>query len=134
MRLPLFTYGTLQAQEIIESITGLQLQREPAGLSGFACYRVKNALYPGIIPQARKSVTGTVFSGLHDQALQQLDHFEGPLYTRETVTIFNDKRQLMPAWAYVIKPSCRHVLTRELWCYETYETQFIARFRRYYSV
>lgn len=134
MKASLFCYGTLQAKEIIDTITGLSLQGSPATLQGFGCYRVKKAVFPGILPEAQGQVVGTFYTGLHGQALQRLDAFEGELYLRQQVTIINDKRQPTSAWAYVIKQHCRHLLTREPWYYEDYEDRFLARFRNMRNV
>ncbi|MDX1693400.1 MAG: gamma-glutamylcyclotransferase family protein [Ketobacteraceae bacterium] len=125
----LFCYGTLQAREVIESITGMTMQGQAAELQGYSCYRVKNAVYPGIIRSAGGKVPGTLFGGLHSTALARLDRFEGELYDRVVVPVIDDQGQTRKAWAYVIKTGCQHLLTREPWLYEEYESLFLERFR-----
>ena len=125
----LFCYGTLQSREIFNAITGLSPQGEPAWLAGYACYRVKRAVYPGIIIDSQGEVPGTLYRGISRAALQKLDHFEGPLYQRRRLTIISDRGQSIEAWVYVIKTDCRHLLTREVWCYQDHEASFLERFR-----
>lgn len=124
----LFCYGTLQSEKIFRAITGLSPRGEGAWLTGYSCYRVKRALYPGILPEQQGEVPGTLYHGIHRTALQKLDHFEGPLYHRRSLTIISDRGQSIDSWVYVIKPDCRHLLTRELWRYQDYEARFLERF------
>ena len=130
----LFCYGTLQAREIIGAVTGLTLAGENALLHGFSCYRVKNAVYPGITNNPADSVTGTLYEGVDDVALEKLDVFEGEMYERLQLTVVRDQGQSSTAWCYVVKADFQHFLTSERWIYEKYEEQFLTRFRIFSDV
>lgn len=124
----LFCYGTLQSAAIFEAITGIVPSGEAARLQGYACYRVKRAVYPGILKDPRSSVSGTLYRGLNRSALSKLDQFEGAMYDRLKLSVISDGGQSNAAWVYVIKHDCRHLLTRDSWRYEEYESLFLERF------
>jgi gamma-glutamylcyclotransferase (GGCT)/AIG2-like uncharacterized protein YtfP len=111
----LFAYGTLMFPEVWERIAVGEFPSEPATLPGFAIYRVKEAVFPGIVrakPQDR--VEGLVFRGLHDEALFELDAYESDLYDRIPVIVATAQGPL-DCTAYVIPESNRQALTHQPW-------------------
>lgn len=62
-----------------------QLTIQPAILRDYCRHRVRNADYPGVIPQEGESVRGTYVTGLTDADIQRLDYFEGSEYRRNKV-------------------------------------------------
>jgi gamma-glutamylcyclotransferase (GGCT)/AIG2-like uncharacterized protein YtfP len=45
----LFTYGTLMFPEVWQAVVGRQFETTPAQLPGYQIFRVRDAVYPGII-------------------------------------------------------------------------------------
>lgn len=128
MKARLFCYGTLQNDAIFSAITGVTPARQSAVLHGYACYRVKRALYPGVMVSGQGLVPGTLYHGLNPGAINKLDRYEGDLYERQQLRVITDEGQPITAWVYVIKRDCRHLLTRDTWLYEEYESLFLERF------
>ena len=56
----LFTYGTLMFPEVWERISIGPFPSRPATLRGYSIFRVRDALYPGIL----RSKNGAVVNGL----------------------------------------------------------------------
>ncbi|KAJ5343960.1 uncharacterized protein MYU51_002079 [Penicillium brevicompactum] len=107
----LFFYGTLMAPQVLHRVIHgspnpepwqkAMISFQPAILHGYRRHRVQHADYPGILPvdqgtgeqsasdatSARKSVLGTLVSGLTDQDVRRLDCFEGADYTRKQVVV-----------------------------------------------
>jgi gamma-glutamylcyclotransferase (GGCT)/AIG2-like uncharacterized protein YtfP len=56
-----FVYGTLMADEVLTSLLQRVPRMKPATIKGFARYKVKNAVYPAIVPSTpESSVQGQV--------------------------------------------------------------------------
>ena len=83
----LFIYGTLQFLSILKTITGKTFVVKPAVLNGFKRYRVKNAEYPAIIPNAGSKISGYIVEMVDDISLNAIDNFEGVEYEKREVTI-----------------------------------------------
>jgi hypothetical protein len=64
-----------------------KLTIQPAILPDYCRHRVRNADYPGIIPQGGESVRGTYVTGLTDVDMYRLDFFEGSEYRRDKVQV-----------------------------------------------
>lgn len=64
-----FVYGTLLEDSIARKLLGRLPRHKPARLQGYARYRVKDASFPAIIPEASATVDGRVRLG--DWAAQQ---------------------------------------------------------------
>lgn len=141
----LFTYGTLMFPEVWRIVVCKNFETTPANLPGHEIYRVRNALYPGIIkcdsppssptsdPGPLTSVPGLLYHNLDPASLARLDAFEGPEYIRQTITVTcNDGREL-EAGAYIVPPERRELLTDEIWTAEDFAArghlaEFVARF------
>jgi len=92
-----FFYGTLMATPVLyrviygtltpESWQNGSLRVRPALLPFYCRYHVKDVDYPGIVPEAGKSVHGTCVEGLTRMDIWRLDTFEGTQYTRKIVRV-----------------------------------------------
>ncbi|OBT67462.1 hypothetical protein VE03_03069 [Pseudogymnoascus sp. 23342-1-I1] len=92
-----FVYGTLMVPQILyrvcyntenplpEVVSHLRLT--PALLRNYSRRKVLRADFPGIIAQTNHSVLGTVISGLTNEDVKWLDHFEGDMYKRVHVEV-----------------------------------------------
>jgi Gamma-glutamyl cyclotransferase, AIG2-like len=63
-----FVYGTLQVPRIVKALLKREPETKPAKLQGYARYRVKDALFPAIVPEPSSSVQGMVRARAHWRA------------------------------------------------------------------
>jgi gamma-glutamylcyclotransferase (GGCT)/AIG2-like uncharacterized protein YtfP len=111
-----FTYGTLMFPEVWQAVVGRPFETVEASASGYAIYRVRDAVFPGIIAAGdRQSVRGVVYLDVDQPSLARLDRFEDDFYCREAVWVDCDDGQRRAADAYVVPHENRHVLTAETW-------------------
>lgn len=112
----LFCYGTLQFPAIFEAVTGRPLEGESAVLEGYARFRVRGEVYPGIVEAAGAHVAGVIYSGIDPAALARVDRFEGGMYRRETVRVrVSREGRIVTAETYVVRPRWRVLLTDAPW-------------------
>lgn len=111
----LFTYGTLMFPEVWQRIDVGEFPSKPATLPGFAIYRVRDAVFPGIVrAEPGDKVTGLVYFDLDEDALFELDAYESDLYERIPV-IAAAEHGPIECTAYVIPDSRKQALTNEVW-------------------
>jgi gamma-glutamylcyclotransferase (GGCT)/AIG2-like uncharacterized protein YtfP len=115
---PLFAYGTLMFNEVFKHVTKAIVEGESALLEDYQRYYVKNAEYPGIIPEQGSSIKGVLFRDLSDQVWERLDIFEGDEYERvlldvKTACDYNIK--IEPAWVYLYNRSMKSRLSNKIW-------------------
>ena len=129
-----FTYGTLMFPEVWQTVVGRPYRSIQGTASGYAVFRVRDAVFPGIIAaRANDSVRGVVYLDVDAQSLGRLDRFEDDFYRRAKITIDCDDGEHRPAEAYVVPFENLSVLTSEIWNAETFVTsgglaEFINRF------
>ncbi|MBM4337690.1 MAG: gamma-glutamylcyclotransferase [Deltaproteobacteria bacterium] len=111
----LFCYGSLEFAEVMREVTGRTFAGEPAVLDGFARYRVRDADYPGLLPESGACTRGTLYREVDDTALAALDRFEGPLYERRWLEVRVADGARPHASVYVVREAQRDLLTREPW-------------------
>ena len=86
----LFFYGTLRAAEVRSAVLGDDLPAAhltDAVLENYQVKRVHGALYPMLVAAAGEKAAGLVATGLNRQAIQKLDQFEGPHYSRTALQV-----------------------------------------------
>ena len=99
-----------------QAVVGRQFATVEATVSGFAIYRVRDAVFPGIIAAGECDVVrGVVYLDVDRTSLVRLDRFEDDFYRRETISLSCDDGQTMAADAYVVPEENRKVLTAEPW-------------------
>ncbi len=112
----LFTYGTLTFPEVWKRIAVRECPAQRAVLSNFAIYRVRNAVFPGIIRSEEKdSVEGILYSDVDEETLFELDAYESDFYDRESVWVTTANLERVEAQVYLVPPSHRQMLTHEPW-------------------
>jgi gamma-glutamylcyclotransferase (GGCT)/AIG2-like uncharacterized protein YtfP len=135
MRHRLFSYGTLQAPEVILSVIGRRPDGRPARLPGWAVFRMRDAGYPGIVPgREEDDAPGLIYDGMSDGELLTLDRFEGPQYERREMEVGVSGGEMATAWVYVVKTSRRDEVTGDPWRLEEFLQsglpEFMERFVR----
>jgi gamma-glutamylcyclotransferase (GGCT)/AIG2-like uncharacterized protein YtfP len=119
-----FTYGTLMFPEIWQAVAGRPSAAMRGKLDGFAIYRVRGQLFPGILAASPADVVpGVVYLDVGPEALRRLDQFEDDFYERQAVTVHCDDGQRREAQSYVVPHGRSNVLTTEGWSAD----EFIAR-------
>jgi gamma-glutamylcyclotransferase (GGCT)/AIG2-like uncharacterized protein YtfP len=112
----LFTYGTLVFPEVWRRIAVREAAAERAVLSGYAIYRVKDAVFPGMVCADKKDrVPGVLYRDLDEDTLFELDAYESDFYRRETVTVVTQAGETVECQAYTVPDSRRDMLTDEPW-------------------
>ena len=114
------------------AVAGSRYLSQPAILKGYACYRVKNATYPGIIEEPRAETLGCVYRKIDKATWERLDAFEGTLYKRTVITVATETEQNLPVQAYVIPTDKRATLTSELWDFTHFLTHGLDTFMKTY--
>jgi hypothetical protein len=110
----LYAYGTLQVPEVLQQVIGRSVAGRPAVLEGYARYRLRNQVYPGIVEHPGGHVTGLLYSGIDAHELERLDAYEGPLYERRSLTLRVDGEQI-EATGYVLRIEHRRLLSNHPW-------------------
>jgi gamma-glutamylcyclotransferase (GGCT)/AIG2-like uncharacterized protein YtfP len=111
-----FTYGTLMFPKVWQAVVGRSFATVEGEARGFAIYRVRDAVFPGILAQGHDDfVRGVVYLDVDDASLARLDRFEDDFYQREALSITCDDGQQRSAEAYVVPAQNRAVLTAETW-------------------
>ncbi|KAJ6783104.1 hypothetical protein PWT90_05926 [Aphanocladium album] len=92
-----FFYGTLMAPEVFFSVcygtksppAAIQALHTftPAVLDDHCRHRVRAADFPGVVPEAGRSVRGIYATGLTTANMKRLDDYEGVEYKLETVRV-----------------------------------------------
>jgi gamma-glutamylcyclotransferase (GGCT)/AIG2-like uncharacterized protein YtfP len=129
-----FTYGTLMFPEIWRAVVGREFESLEGSAHGYAIFRVRDAVFPGIAAAAEGSlVSGVVYLDVDLPSLQRLDAFEDAFYERRAIPVDCDDGRRLEAEAYVVPEANRHVLTEEPWDRECFVAsgglrQFIDRF------
>jgi gamma-glutamylcyclotransferase (GGCT)/AIG2-like uncharacterized protein YtfP len=111
----LFVYGTLVLPEVMEAVAGRAFPSRPAELPGFARFRLRDRVFPGIAPRPGATTSGLLCDGIGCAALELLDEFEGDLYERLRLQVRLSGGAAEPAHVYVIRPEHRELLTPEPW-------------------
>ncbi|MCG8451284.1 MAG: gamma-glutamylcyclotransferase [Pirellulales bacterium] len=129
MSLNLFTYGTLMFPEVWKRIHIGEFPAVPATLRGFAIYRVRDAVFPGIVrADDTKQVTGRVYLNLDEDTLFELDAYESDLYERINVTATLEDGTELACYAFVVPDSHRQALTDEPWDATQFEQQELQKY------
>lgn len=123
----LYAYGTLQVGAIFAQIVGRTIESRPATLAGYVRYRISDRVYPAIVEAASSEVPGVVYLGLTASELTRLDLYEGHLYQRREVRVWQGDGTLLVE-TYVLRPEHRHRLSSEAWDLERFEREHLASY------
>lgn len=96
-----FVYGTLMYPEFIEELAGRRYEMKEATLHGYRRYRVKEKIYPGVIPGEGR-VEGKLLLDVDPGSIQLFDMYEGEEYKRIEVEVISEG-QTYKAYMYLFK-------------------------------
>jgi gamma-glutamylcyclotransferase (GGCT)/AIG2-like uncharacterized protein YtfP len=129
-----FTYGTLMFPEVWQAVVGRSFETVAGNAFGFEVFRVRDAVFPGIIAGAGDcSVPGVACLDVDHESMERLDRFEDDFYERRAIEVDCTDGQRRMAEAYVVPTANRSVLTAEAWSRESFIAsggleKFISRF------
>jgi gamma-glutamylcyclotransferase (GGCT)/AIG2-like uncharacterized protein YtfP len=125
----LFTYGTLTFPEVWERISVGTFPSRPAVLRGYAMFRVKDAVYPGVVrSDADSEVLGVLYDDIDEDTLFELDTYESSFYERLPVKVALADGSELECHAYIVPDSRRDLLTQEHWDKEWFRTHELDRY------
>ena len=110
-----FTYGTLEIPEVMETVTGQSFTSFDATVHGFVRYLLQGKIYPGMTRDPGASTLGRVYVDMNERALTLLDKFEDEIYVRELLEINVHTGGSHKAFAYLIPQEIRELLSSEPW-------------------
>mmetsp|Transcript_9057 Transcript_9057/g.22944 ORF Transcript_9057/g.22944 Transcript_9057/m.22944 type:complete len:145 (+) Transcript_9057:173-607(+) len=134
-----FVYGTLQAKGVCQALLKRVPASKPASITGYSRFKVKNAVFPAIVPdKPDKIVQGMVLFDLTPHEQHILDVYEAEEYYKTSVQALV-QGELVPADVYVFKDEYRtqlemgsgdwdyeHFLNHELEPYLAMTKEFMA--------
>jgi gamma-glutamylcyclotransferase (GGCT)/AIG2-like uncharacterized protein YtfP len=135
-----FTYGTLMFPEVWQAVVGRPFATIAGHVSGYALYRVRNAVFPGmILTTSDAPVAGIVYLDVDHDAVARLDQFEDDFYRRQSVAVTCDDGRLREADAYLVPEEHRAELTDQPWTCQAFAesgdlAHFMARYRGFLRV
>lgn len=112
------------------AVTGKRFNSIPAVLDGYRCLRIKDADYPGVVPEIGAKTAGKVISGVTDRDFDLLDRFEGELYRRQSETVVTAAGATLKTWVYVIEKRFRDRISGSPWSLENFLATGYHRFMR----
>lgn len=119
----------------MSAVTGRLFQYYPATLHDYGRYRIRNQIFPGIIPEPGRCVPGVVYQNVDEPALQLLDLFEDELYVRRTVKVYVNSHEV-PAEAYIVARRNRDLVKKSPWNPDQFRQlhmqRYLASCRRFY--
>jgi gamma-glutamylcyclotransferase (GGCT)/AIG2-like uncharacterized protein YtfP len=123
-----FTYGTLEVPDVMEAVTGRVFDSAEASTEGYAPYLLKGRIYPGMTPVSGQATSGRVYFGVSQQALTLLDEFEAEIYGRQLISVRTNDGHWFNAYAYIIEPKDRGVLSVIPWIREKFVEDHLASY------
>ena len=112
----IFTYGTLMFAEIWSRVVVGEYDKSPAILNGYDRKLARGEIYPVLFPSTAFSlVEGTVYIGVTDADLQELDSFEGEYYSRQSAEVLVQEAAKLPVQVYVLKEEYYSIISHKNW-------------------
>jgi gamma-glutamylcyclotransferase (GGCT)/AIG2-like uncharacterized protein YtfP len=111
-----FTYGTLMFPEVWRAVVERDFAAVAGIAAGYAIYRVKDAVFPGMVAAGKTDVVrGVLYLDVDETSVARLDVFEDDFYERRALQIACADGFEREAQAYIVPPQNRAALTDETW-------------------
>jgi gamma-glutamylcyclotransferase (GGCT)/AIG2-like uncharacterized protein YtfP len=123
-----FTYGSLEFDDVMEAVTGRRFEARAAVLEGHSRRLLQGRVYPAIVPHDHERTDGTLYPAIDSSSLTLLDAFESDLYTRLMVRVTTADGREYSAWAWVLQPGFAELLSIAEWDRESFLREHHARF------
>mmetsp|Transcript_30212 Transcript_30212/g.55198 ORF Transcript_30212/g.55198 Transcript_30212/m.55198 type:complete len:151 (-) Transcript_30212:379-831(-) len=116
-----FVYGTLMAEEVLNVLLKRVPDMKHASIHDFKRFKIKNQVFPAIIPSPGDVVKGMILLNLTDEELNVLDVYEDEEYYRDTVKpVLEEGMTEVEADVYIWKDKFRNLLLPEEWEYDAW--------------
>lgn len=101
MNIPVFTYGTLLSEKVLNTVLGRVPERTDATLYDFIRHPICGQCFPAVVPSVGNQVNGKLLLQLSAAELVLLDAFEDPAYERclPFVTLKSGQTARARVWA-----------------------------------
>jgi gamma-glutamylcyclotransferase (GGCT)/AIG2-like uncharacterized protein YtfP len=129
----LFVYGTLMCEDIMQEASDCLPEHRKGVLEGYTRLRVRDHVYPGLLPREGNRVDGVVYLDLPASAFERLDRFEGEMYARRTVSIDMDSGGRLTAETYIVRPEYVDRLEEAQWDFSEFLSSGKSKFRAGYA-
>lgn len=128
-----FVYGPLRFPEVMELIAGRQYPGTKATLIHYACVRVNDQIYPGLVHKTSAHTEGFLYEDVDDAVVKRIEAFKGDMYKQSNLEVNTiDDRKLL-ATVYVTKPEYRNSLLNELWNADAFRQNQLNEFLRIHA-
>ncbi len=124
----IFTYGTLEIPEVMETVTGGSFSSAEARAKGFAGFLLKGRIYPGMTAAQGAICSGRVYYGIDRRTLKIPDAFEDEVYTRERIEVDVRDGRSLETYAYIIPLQYRDCLTSTPWQADEFMARHLIRY------
>jgi gamma-glutamylcyclotransferase (GGCT)/AIG2-like uncharacterized protein YtfP len=119
-----FAYGTLMFPEVWQAVVGRPGATIPGRAAGFQTFRVRDAVYPGMVTaSAIDEVPGIVYLDVDSESMARLDRFEDDFYRRQSIIVACGNGESLIAEAYVVPAERCAALTQEPWSAEEFDAR-----------
>jgi gamma-glutamylcyclotransferase (GGCT)/AIG2-like uncharacterized protein YtfP len=118
----LFGYGTLTIPEVVEALTGRSVTFTPATAQGFARYRLKGRIYPGIVEAQGETTPGVLYTNLDSELMRLLNAYEDEIYQTAVIPV-RTNGHVHRSIAYIIPSRHSDHLSRDGWDPEQFMDQ-----------
>ena len=123
-----FTYGTLEIPEVMETVTGQAFASREATAKDFVRYLIQNCVYPGMIPAKGETTSGRLYDGVDSRTLHILDEFEDEVYSRQLITVQTQEGERFKVFSYIIPLEHRGILTSQSWCRDYFIAHYLPEY------
>ena len=128
-----FAYGTLMVSDVMYAVTTREFRFKNAILRNYVRFTVKGESYPGIIRVTDMVTEGIIYFEVDKLSLERLDAFEGDLYQRTPVRVETEKKEILNAETYVIRPEYRGYLSSKEWNVKEFVQKHLEAFLHTYQ-
>lgn len=120
---PVFVYGTLSSPQVIETLLDRpqEVELPAASLDDHSRHPVKGYVFPAMIPNPHKQVSGFLIEDLSPKEMELFDWFEGDEYSRKVVEVRTKNEESVEAFAYIWNPDLMDMLLLDQqWSFENF--------------
>lgn len=115
-----FTYGTLQVEEVWWRVAGKRFDTVRGHAHGYLSRRVRGADYPAMTQCPKESTIGLAYLEVDEDTLARLDRFEGAQYVRQEIEVTCEDGVVRRCDAYLLAGDEAHLLTDEPWSLQNF--------------
>ena len=128
-----FVYGPLRFPEVMELIAGRQYPGTKATLRVYACVRVNDQVYPGLVYKPSAQTEGFLYEDMDDAVVKRIEAFKGDMYKLSALEVDTFDGRKLGAAVHITKPEYRNSLLNELWNADAFRQNQLTEFLRVHA-